>query len=308
MHTQPIVLVTGASSGFGLATAMHLAAQGLRVFGTHLPHEAPPAVPAITWVPLDVTDDASVRACVAAAGALDVLVNNAGVIVLGALEETSLAQAQRLFDVNFWGVVRMTAALLPQMRARGRGLIVNVSSLAGLMGVPFEGFYAATKHAVEGYSESLRYEVRRFGVDVVLVEPGVAHTPLSKNKTLSAAPVPAYADLRTSAIAEWDQRIAEGTPAQAVAATIGQICAAHRDGRRPRLRYLVGQDAVMGAFGKRFFPYALFEHSVKVALRAATPAERWHPLSLLSALINAPLTLRAWWKRRAAQESHARKP
>jgi NAD(P)-dependent dehydrogenase (short-subunit alcohol dehydrogenase family) len=170
-----VVLITGASSAIGRATAELLAARGHPVFGcVGAPATTRPLAGA-ELVPLDVRDDASVKACVdellSRAGRIDVLLNNAGVNLVGAVEQTSISQAQALFDTNVFGVLRMIQAVLPGMRRQGADLIVNISSILGLIPAPFMGVYASTKHAIEGLSESLDHEVRAFGIRVVLIEP-----------------------------------------------------------------------------------------------------------------------------------------
>src|SRR5262245_50464307 len=158
-----IVLITGASSGIGRATAELLAARGYRVFGGVRAAATTRPLADVELVPLDVRDDASVKACVdevrSRAGRIDVLVNNAGVNLVGAVEETSISQAQALFDTNVIGILRMIKAVLSGMRHQGSGKIVNIGSILGLIPAPFMGVYASTKHAVEGLSESLDHEV-----------------------------------------------------------------------------------------------------------------------------------------------------
>src|SRR5690606_35507590 len=164
MSTNPkVVLITGASSGLGRATARLLAERGYRVFGTSRRPPADAPTGGVEPLALDVCADASVAACVqtvlARAGRIDALINNAGYELGGALEEATLEEAQRQFETNFFGAVRMIRAVLPAMRRQGGGRIVNVSSLAGLAPVPFLGLYSASKFALEGYSEALRHEV-----------------------------------------------------------------------------------------------------------------------------------------------------
>ena len=134
-------------------------------------------------LPLDVQDDASVQSCVETVlqrtGRIDVLINNAGVSLGGAIEEASLADVRQLFETNFFGVVRLTSAVLPHQRRARSGLIINISSLAGIVGVPYIGIYAASKHALIGYSTSLRYELKSLGIHVTLVEPGDAATTIT---------------------------------------------------------------------------------------------------------------------------------
>lgn len=160
-HSDRVVLVTGASSGIGRVTAQYLANRGWRVFAGARRPEVLEGVAGIEPVRLDVTDDDSVAAAVdsvvARAGRLDGLVNNAGVSLLGAVEEISTDQARALLDTNVLGVIRMSRAVLPQMRHQGSGRIVNISSVVGFLPAPFMAVYAASKHAVEGLSESLNH-------------------------------------------------------------------------------------------------------------------------------------------------------
>src|SRR5689334_8812737 len=154
MSEQKVAVVTGVSSGIGRATAAELAARGFRVFGTV--RSAGTGVPeGVLPIVLDVRDEASIEAgiadVVARAGRIDVLVNNAGGSIVGAIEETDTRQAQDLFDVNFFGAVRMTRAVLPTMRRQRAGRILFVSSVVGFLPAPFMGFYSASKHALEGY-------------------------------------------------------------------------------------------------------------------------------------------------------------
>ncbi len=129
-------------------------------------------------------------------GRIDVLVNNAGIGSAGAAEESSVAQAQRVFDVNVFGVIRMTKAVLPHMRAQGSGRIINISSVLGFVPAPYGAIYAASKHAVEGYSESVDHEVREHGVRVLLVEPAYTSTGFDANVVQPDTPLPVYAQQR----------------------------------------------------------------------------------------------------------------
>jgi NAD(P)-dependent dehydrogenase (short-subunit alcohol dehydrogenase family) len=174
-----VILVTGASSGIGAAVASRLAADGHEVFGTS--RRGGRSADGVELLPLDVRSDESVRDAVATllrrTGRIDVLVNNAGYLVSGAIEETTMAAAHAQLETNFFGVARLVAAVLPHMRESGNGHILATSSLAGLVPVPFWGFYSASKFALEGYMESLRHEVRPFGIKVAMVEPGAIKTP-----------------------------------------------------------------------------------------------------------------------------------
>ena len=184
-----VVLITGASSGIGRATAELLAGRGYQVFGGVRAAATTRPLAGVELVPLDVRDEASVKACVeevrSRAGRIDVLINNAGVNLVGAVEETSIGQAQALFDTNVIGVLRMIQAVLPGMRRQGAGLIVNISSILGFIPAPFMGVYASTKHAIEGLSESLDHEVRAFGIRVVLIEPHYIRTSLDVQRGAS---------------------------------------------------------------------------------------------------------------------------
>jgi NAD(P)-dependent dehydrogenase (short-subunit alcohol dehydrogenase family) len=195
-----VVLITGASSGIGRATAQLLAGQGYRVFGGVRAPATTPPLAGVELVPLDVRDEASVKACVEAvcsrAGRIDALINNAGVNLVGAVEETSIGQAQALFDTNVLGVLRMIQAVLPGMRRQGAGRIVNISSILGLIPAPFMGVYASTKHAIEGLSESLDHEVRGFGIRVVLIEPHYIRTNLDASAAQAQGQIDAYAAQR----------------------------------------------------------------------------------------------------------------
>lgn len=237
-----VVLVTGASSGIGRSIALHLAEAGYRVFGTSRQLHAGQH-DGITFVPLELTDEVSVRNCVAAvldqAGRIDVLINNAGSDLVGALEETSLADAQWIFDVNFFGAVRMVQAVLPHMRARRSGQIINISSALGLAAWPFEGFYCASKYALEGYTESLCYEMNLFGIRVSSVQPGFFRSNMIAHAREAAVAIEDYASARAHSVRlnhAWARNAPDPLP---VAQTVRRII----ESRNPRLRYAVGLEA-----------------------------------------------------------------
>lgn len=200
---QKVVLITGVSSGIGEASARALAKAGYRVFGGVRTPEKVRAAPGVELVRLDVRDEASVQAAVAEVlqrgHRIDVLINNAGVSLVGPVEATSVEEARSLFDANVFGVLRMVRAVLPGMRQNRSGLIINLSSVLGFLPAPFMGLYAASKHALEGMSETLDHEVRGFGVRVVLVEPSFTKTKLDTSATRTATQIPDYAsELRAS--------------------------------------------------------------------------------------------------------------
>ena len=202
------VLVTGASSGIGAATARLFHARGFTVFGTTRAAN-PVSPPEFTMLALDVTSDDSVRDCIdrvlSQTGRLDVLVNNAGYVLNGAIEETSLAEAKDQFETNFFGCVRTVNAVLPSMRQARAGRIINIGSLVGLIAVPYSAYYCATKFALEAYSESLWYEIRPFGIGVSLIEPGYIRTSISHAARTAVGLLPAYEGPRNRVTAA-DQR------------------------------------------------------------------------------------------------------
>ena len=175
------VLITGCSTGIGRATAVELTARGHEVVATARRPESLDGLEVAERLALDVDDAASVQAAVAAAGTVDVLVNNAGWESAGPVEKADLDEVRAMFETNLLGAARMVQAVLPAMRERGSGTIVNVSSVAGVVAGPLNGFYAASKHALEAMSESLHYEVGHFGVRVVIIEPGAFATAFGDN-------------------------------------------------------------------------------------------------------------------------------
>ena len=205
LNTNRTVVITGASSGFGAAAVRAFADRGNRVWGTMRDAGGRNAAKKtaleaysnrISIAEMDVTNDMSVSdgfARILADGPVDILINNAGIMYIGMTEAYSVAQAHEQMDTNYFGAIRAMQAVLPAMRVAGSGLIINTSSIAGRVSVPFFGTYCATKHALEAYSQSLRYEVAPFGIDIALVEPG----PFPSN-LLAAGKPPARADVMSS--------------------------------------------------------------------------------------------------------------
>jgi NAD(P)-dependent dehydrogenase (short-subunit alcohol dehydrogenase family) len=263
---RQVVVLTGASSGLGRVTAALLAERGYRVFGTGR-QPAGDAPAGVEMLALDVRDDRSVADAVdrviAHAGRIDVLVNNAGYLLAGAIEETSVDEARAQFETNFFGAVRMVGAVLPAMRAQAGGRIVTIGSLAGLLGVPFEGFYSASKHALEGYSASLRYEVRPFNIHVSVIEPGFFRSQLGGAKRIPARSVPDYDGVRARATAAFDAAITHGPDPARIAATIASVIAAPA----PRLHYRVGRDATIVPRMMALLPQPLFEWGLRRRFR-----------------------------------------
>ena len=264
--TNPgVALVTGASSGIGQATAKALQKAGYRVFGTS--RRAVAGKPdGVTMLTCDVTDDASVANLVedvlARAGRIDLLVNNAGVGLFGGAEESSLAQAQALFDVNVFGVIRMTNAVLPIMRRQKTGRIVNLSSAQGFVPAPYFALYSATKHAIEGYSQSLDHELRTLGVRVTVVEPTYTRTAFNENLVRPDQLLDTYDAARASMTVAIAKAITAGDTPEIVAETILKAAT----DSKPKLRYPAGKLARRVSILRRFVPASAFDKSLRKML------------------------------------------
>ena len=255
-----VALVTGASSGIGRAIAQQLAADGFQVFGTSRKAHAPQD--GIEMMALDVGSDDSVQACVRQllerTGRIDVLVNNAGYLLGGAVEETTVEEGKAQFETNFFGAFRVIKALLPTMRAQKAGRIVNVTSLAGVVPLPFWGFYNASKFALEGLTETLRYELQPFGISVSAIEAGLIKTRFyTDNRKTSAidAYQPWHRRFRKK-MAEFEKK-APGP--ELVARAVSRAVHA----QKPALRYLVTREATQFTQMRRWFPAALFEFGLR---------------------------------------------
>ncbi len=263
MPEQKVVLITGASSGTGQATARLLAQQAFTVFGTSRNPSGVETMASVEVLPLDVCVDESVDACVDSvlkqAGRLDILVNNAGYELGGALEEAALEEGKAQFETNFFGMVRMVKAVLPIMRRQGNGQIINISSLAGLAPVPFLGVYSASKFALEGYTEVLRHEVKPFNIQVSLVEPGFTKTNLARNRQYAANRINDYSPWRRRAFEAIEENEKKAPDPTQVAECILRII----ESKSPRLRYRVGKDATRIPRLRRFMPESLVEKGMR---------------------------------------------
>ncbi len=224
MSSSQVVFVTGVSSGIGRAAAVRFAQRGCTVFGSIRDARKAEAIPGVELVEMDVRDATSVKRAVdtivAKAQRIDVLVNNAGGTMVGSVEETSVAEAQALFDTNLFGILRTIQAVLPHMRQQRSGRIINVSSVLGFLPAPYMGLYSASKHAVEGLSESLDHEVRHFGIRVVLVEPSYTKTHFDLNAPQAANPIGAYDADRERVSKAVVQSVRKAPAPDGVAATI----------------------------------------------------------------------------------------
>ena len=265
-QTRPVAIVTGASGGIGEASARALHAAGYQVFGTS---RRPPATrsPGIEYLACDVTSDESVQAAVgevmSKAGRIDLLVNNAGVGLVAGAEESSVEQAKSLFDVNLFGVIRMTKAVLPTMRRQGAGRIVNISSVMGLIPAPFMALYAASKHALEGYSESLDHEIRGSGVRVVLVEPAYTRTSFEGNVYQADQQLGVYQSARTNAEGVLRDGMKSADTPELVA---GAVVKASTEAK-PHRRYAAGRAARQVSLLRRFVPESAFDRSLRKQMR-----------------------------------------
>jgi NAD(P)-dependent dehydrogenase (short-subunit alcohol dehydrogenase family) len=281
MHNRPgtsrgTALVTGCSSGFGLLTAVELAHRGFRVYATmrDLGKQAPLRKAAeaadvrLSILPLDVTDNESitraVEAALSAAGRIDVVVSNAGYGLGGFVEDVTLTELREQFDTNFFGAVALAKAVLPSMRARHAGRLIFVSSVNGFLGFPGLSAYAASKFALEGFAESLRWEVLPDGIYVSLVEPGSFPTAIfgANRRTAAASADPAspyYARGRRLEALVRGRVAAIRRDSRVVARTITRVALTPR----PRLRYRVGADAHLALLARRLLPDRVFDAAMR---------------------------------------------
>lgn len=261
-------LVTGVSSGIGREIAQLLAERGARVFGTVRDLKSAKPIQGVEMVRMDVTDDASVRAAVQSieqkAGQVQLLVNNAGYALTGALEETSIEEARHQFETNFFGVLRVTNAVLPGMRQSGYGRIANISSVLGFIPSPYMGIYAASKHAMEGYTWTLDHEVRDFGVRAVLIEPAYTKSKLSQNEKTAQAALKEYAVQRQRMREVVQKSIEQGDEPLLVAEAVVRAVTV----KAPRLRYPVGKGVLLSRL-HRFMPASIFDQAIRKESRLA---------------------------------------
>jgi NAD(P)-dependent dehydrogenase (short-subunit alcohol dehydrogenase family) len=280
--TSKVALVTGASAGIGLACADQLAAAGWTVIGasrrgtshrgsSHRGSSSSAGTGSAGWTGLvmNVDDADAVQAGVTQIrqqhGRLDALVAAAGWGIAGAVENTTVDEAKAQFETNFWGCVRVTQAVLPAMRGQGGGRIVLLSSIGGVIGIPFQAFYSASKFALEGFAESLAYEVEPFGVHVTLVQPGNIRTDFTASRQMAQAGADdqVYSAAVTKAVTLMEHDEANGAPAQSVAQVVQRVLQA----RRPPRRVSVGKAGERaGLVARRVLPFRAFEAAAKGSL------------------------------------------
>ena len=266
-----IALVTGASSGIGEATAQRLAMAGYKVYGTSR-RSVQSGQRSFAMLPLDVTSDESVEAAVRELirleGRIDLLVNNAGFSVAPAgAEESSIEQAKAIFETNFFGLVRMTRAVVPHMRRQGSGRIINIGSIFGFLPMPYMALYAATKHAVEGYSESLDHELRTQGVRVSVIEPANTNTRFDANLMEPDAKLDMYREVRAVLGGKMKELIETADQPSVVADTVLKAAVA----ARPKHRYPAGARASRLQLLRRFAPVRLMDTGIRKDLRLDAP-------------------------------------
>ncbi|WP_332645008.1 oxidoreductase [Aeromicrobium sp.] len=261
--TRPIALVTGASSGIGQEAALALVQAGYEVVGTSRDTSGVSPLDGVTFLDLDVASDTSVIAAVQQVverfGRIDVLVNNAGIGSIGAAEETSIAQAQSVFDINVFGVMRMVNQVLPHMRAQRRGRIINISSVQGFLPAPYMAVYGASKHAIEGYSQSLDHEVREYGIRSLLIEPAYTKTGFEANSTQSDAPLQEYAQQRQTFGTVMTKAIKDGDDPSVVAKVIVKAAT----DPKPKVRYTAGPLAGRASMLRRYAPASIFDRQIR---------------------------------------------
>jgi NAD(P)-dependent dehydrogenase (short-subunit alcohol dehydrogenase family) len=270
-----IALVTGASSGIGEATAERLAKAGYKVYGTSR-RGAKAGERSFEIRPLDVTSDESVEAAVSEVmridGRIDLLVNNAGFGVAPAgAEESSIDQARSIFETNFFGLIRMTRAVVPHMRRQGSGRIINIGSVLGFLPMPYGALYAATKHAVEGYSESLDHELRTRGIRVSVIEPAHTKTPFDANFMEPDAKLDEYREARAGV----NKRVNEVMATAEQPGVVADIVLKAANAARPKVRYAAGKLANRLRFLRRFAPADMVDAGIRRDLRldAATASQ-----------------------------------
>ena len=261
---QKVALVTGGSAGIGWATAEKLAGLGWAAVAASRRGTAPPGCESLV---MDVDDDASVkdgvRKTLESQGRLDALVTCAGWGVAGALELTPFSEAKAQVETLFWGTVRAVQAVLPVMRRAGGGRIVLVSSIGGVIGIPFQAFYSASKFALEGLGEAMAYEVEPFGIKVTLVEPGNVKTEFTEKRLVVAAGAEGYSEAQAKALTKMEKDEGNGAPAAKVAAKIAKVLASSH----PPRRVSVGKSSErVGILAKRAMPFRAFQAGARSSL------------------------------------------
>ena len=267
---QKVALVTGASSGIGQATALSLHEAGFVVYGVARRTDRMQGLRerGIKTLAMDVTDDDSttrgIEQILAEAGRIDVLVNNAGYGSYGAVEDVPLEEARNQFEVNLFGAARLIQLVLPAMRARRSGTVINITSMGGRIHTPFGAWYHGTKFALEAVSDCLRLETTPFGIHVVVIEPGVIRTEwggIAADHLVETSGQGAYADQARAVANSFrsDARVKRSSPPEVVAKTVAEAASA----RRPKTRYAVGYAGKLLIFLRRWLPDRGFDAFIR---------------------------------------------
>ncbi|MDD2744807.1 MAG: oxidoreductase [Rhodocyclaceae bacterium] len=267
-NNKRVALITGASSGIGEATAERLAKAGYKVFGTSRKGTPAAGQRLFEMLPLDVNSDDSVEALVQEvmrrAGRIDLLVNNAGFGVAPAgAEEVSIEQAKSIFETNFFGVLRLTRAVVPYMRQQGSGRILNIGSVLGFLPMPYGALYAASKHAIAGYSESLDHELRTRGIRVSLIEPAYTKTPFDANMLEADEKLDEYNAIRAAV----NKRIREVMATAQLPSVVADTVLKAATAAHPKLRYTPEGLASRLRFLRRFAPAGIVDAALRKDLR-----------------------------------------
>jgi NAD(P)-dependent dehydrogenase (short-subunit alcohol dehydrogenase family) len=270
----PVVVVTGAFRGIGKAITQKFVQAGYQVFGTT--RQASPLRTGDRVLRLDVQDDESVEKCVnavlAETGRIDFLINNAGISIYGAIEEVSLAQIKAVFETNLFGVVRMTQAVLPSMRRQASGRVINIGSVAGFLPMPYQAAYAASKHALAGWTETLDLEVRRFGIRAILIQPGFIRTDIDRNSTTGALLKDIYGEERSRVIEKLRVSLESGDDPVTVADAVLQAATK----REPTIKVLVGRGARQVRVLRTLLPRTVFELGLRRQFELGGAPKRVH--------------------------------
>ena len=256
------VLITGSTSGIGEVIAKYLIENQYNVIGTSRNPDAMNDKTNYQLLKLDITSKTSIDDCVKELEKkgilIDVLINNAGIGICGSIEETSDDLAREQLETNFWGAVNLTKAILPKMRENKKGKIIFITSLAGLIGVPYQGFYSASKHALEGFCKSLRHELKEFNISISSIEPGFFKTNLHNSFKYADATIEDYAKSRENALSVFTEAIENAPKPDKIAAIVLEIIKT----KKPKYSYRVGRDAKFLPI-LQFLFYSLFEKGTK---------------------------------------------
>lgn len=264
MPTIKVILVTGGSSGIGRATANHLASKGNIVYGTSRKAENGQQLDNFTLVQMDVTNldsiDIAVNYIIQKEGRIDVLINNAGLGMIGPLESTSIDKIREVFETNIFGVLNVCKAVIPFMREKNKGNIINITSIGGIISLPYRGIYCSSKFAVEGFSEALSMEVRKFNIHVTIVEPGDFKTNINENRRIAAsANSSIYSDEFNRIMSLVNEEVSSSREPIVLAKQINKIL----NKKKPGLRYKIGTPMQrFSVFLKRILPSRLFERLI----------------------------------------------